>query len=259
MNMAKISEVLSSAIIAGLVVTGCATGDTDAFDTDRDLVALQFWVKSETGSFVSNADTLPEYLPNQSFVVDGEEAVPLSAGAIHGTVESVIGLDGFTISDEDETATTSFDAKDAQWRTVQLTVAVKEGTEGFKAGELVNIGLAITAELNTEKMLQGLEDMGEIVAILKPLDSENYRGQAYGVARNGVLLGEVKPDGTIWFDAFNRGFSYEYEGWSEDPENLEADKIEQEFLDGITTVDDLFSEASLEKEPITLDSEGLRE
>lgn len=147
---------------------------------------------------------LADYLPNQKFVVNGEEPKALSSGVVVGTVTRVDKGPGFIVPNESRAAVpVDFDDPAAVWRIARVTIEVEEwlGAER-RDEEVVTIGAMITHEgSEAAEQLAGIAKLARVAVVLDPDRVYDWDADVRVVARGGVLFGDIDSDGFIGFPA----------------------------------------------------------
>lgn len=180
---------------------------------------------------------LGEVLPNQTFSVDGSDPQTASAGIVHGRVVEVregasyrSGIDGGPSTE------LPFDAPDALWRAMVLTIAVQDDFDPSREAEdMVSVGVAFDGEVDAATMLAAYQEQ-HVLVVLDRLGFFPFDQTLYMPARSGALLGLVAEDGSISMPLLG--------------------EEESSYLEGLYTLDHLSAESEVAKPVISLSFDG---
>lgn len=245
---------LPSACVAvvGLSLCGACSSDSPrdadtlagSSDTDiaPDYLIGNIRAMSDAGDRRTLARNLAEFLPNQQFVVADAQPEPDSSVVVRGEVTGAVGARGFRVpgdgpeSDAASGVELDFDDPRAQWRVIDVTVAVKDSV-GDAAADEEHLGIVVDGA-DHERLVKEAAKLGEVVVVLDEPGFYTFDRKLRQVDDLGTLVGQLDPDGAITFPALDGGGSA--------------------FMGGLTTWSALKAEFTKTKKPITTDITGAR-
>lgn len=181
-------------------------------------------------------DTYSAYLPNQKYSFDGRAPEQTSGPLVVGRITRVEDGAGYRVAGRDGASgtLTDFDAPDATWRVVDVTVSVDKWIGGAGQDE-VRVGVRLTADADPDSFKNGL--LGARIAA--PLSRRGFFQHDAGlwrIERNDTLLGFVDGDGNIDL-----------------PLLLDA---QERVASGVDSLADVIEEATKEREVIRVSTAG---
>jgi hypothetical protein len=145
-------------------------------------------------------ERLRETLPNVEFSIEGEAPSGAYGSIVEGPVTEVApGAGFFDVVSENgaESVETEFGSPDATWRSIVITVAVRNDYDpAVETPETVRIGLVIPADADPETMMNAFVGR-HVIAVLDKEGTFAPLEPARSVGRSGGLFGFVDADGTI--------------------------------------------------------------
>lgn len=189
------------------------------------------------------ARNLPEYLPNQEFVIDKGQPAPEADVVVLGTVTAAHGARGFYVpgdapdADASTGTETEFEDSRAQWRVIELTVAIKDSV-GSPVGQQEHVGVVVDGA-DHKRLVAEAAQLGDVVLVLEKPGFFKFDEKLRQVDNLGTLIGQVAPDGTLGFPALGEDGS--------------------QFMGDLTTWPAIEAEFAEEKKPITTDLTGIRD
>ncbi|WP_117208037.1 hypothetical protein [Allorhizocola rhizosphaerae] len=139
-----------------------------------------------------------EMLPSQSFSVNGAPAAPRGSGVVIGRITDVRAGRGFAHPDDAPKSTqVDFNAPDALWRTVQVTLAVEEAWGKVAGQRTVTFAVIIDRGADATAAMNGLRALERVVVSLDRQGRHAYAPDMYSISRNGDMFGTVDAQGNI--------------------------------------------------------------
>ncbi len=240
---------MAVACCAALVTSGCQRSDpvasphADGPGLSADQSYLLGNVAAQRAAVNRRvlARNLAEWLPNQRFVVDGQNVPPETSVVVRGKVESAQGARGFYVPggpEEDAPAGTEIPFEDprAQWRLIELTISV-DAAVGERTEAREHVGLVVDGP-DHERLLRGAASLGSVVLVLSEAGTFRFDEQLRRVEDVGALIGRVDPRGRISFPALG----------------AESSAV----VGDLTTWEAIEKEFATQKQPIVTDATGRR-
>lgn len=224
-----LAALAATGVTTGLVVAtviGPSGGPSTALTGHEayDYAISHLQARHEARDAVYIDQNLQQLLPNQEYSVSGESAAPLVAGIQSGVITSIAPGAGYAVDGDADSGTVVDPFSDsALWRVVELTVSTDQSV-GSVATRTMRVGLAMDAEADYESFKNGL--IGQQVIL--PVEEQGFfrhDPSLFSIAHGGSLLGIIGQDNSLHFPV------------------LDADE-EETYAAGITTVPELFREAS---------------
>lgn len=192
--------------------------------SDSDYLFAHLQARSEAHDADWLESSMSELLPSHQFSVNGGPAVVRSSGVVIGRVTDVRAGKGFAHPDDAPSSTmVDFNAKDALWRTVEVTVAVDEAWGKVAGQPTVTFAVIIDRGINGAKAVNGLRGLGQVFVSLDRQGRYAYAPGLYSISHSGDLFGTVDAQGNIQLRAAEHG---------------------DDFMNGLTTVARLRAEAA---------------
>jgi hypothetical protein len=229
--------VVASATVAGIVLTH---GAGSAPDPAADRAALLRNVGDNPGAFVRDYTRLADMLPNVKDASGGVASDSVVVGRVTAVAEEagyvILNLPGTGVSGSPGARVTSFDDPSADWRTINITVAVEETLAGAKVStvHLSWPALGSTAKGQDAAAIgRALQALGRVVIVSKALPAKpEYLGVDREIPDKEAGIIQVAPGGALSLPlAAGTGG----EGGSVDTTS---------FLAGLDTLDELRAQAA---------------
>ena len=212
-KMRKASSVMVIGLVgllSAVVTAGVARGDgrvTPSPDgghvahADARAYLLDHLRDLAAGDGVWLSTRLQDQLPNHLYSIDGAEAGPISPGLVVGEVIDVAKGAGFALADPDaETRTvTDFDAPNAMWRVVEISLSVESGFGAAAGRDTVTVGLPVGGGTDPGLILEGLRGERIVVLYDEPGRFSHDRTLPAVSERAGSLIGFVDAEGAVEF------------------------------------------------------------
>ncbi len=209
-----------------------------AYAGDQPYLFDNIVARGDTVMLEPGAESLAEYLPNQTFVFDGKPSGPASEGVVKGSVVQAVGAQGYYVPSGDAESGTAigFDDPRAQWRVIEATIEVEDSI-GLGNPETVGIGVVVDVS-DTKSLVNAVKNLGTVVVVVGGQGFFKFDKELYYAERVGSLIGQVSSDGRITFPALA---------------TTEETK-ESAFVAGLDTWEAIKAEAAQPKEPIVFEA-----
>ncbi|KAA1417018.1 hypothetical protein F0U44_17725 [Nocardioides humilatus] len=161
---------------------------------------------NDAGAELRFSNDIVEHLPNQQFIVNGQEPITLSRGIVVGRVTGVLPGRAYvtdsTDSQDGRSMLVGFKDPLAEWRIARLQVSVDRWYADAPAPTDIEVGAFVAHPAGDplgQAEMRGLADLGRIVLVLDPARRFEWNTNVFPVARGGVLLGDIDTAGEIGF------------------------------------------------------------
>ncbi len=214
----RVSVLLTVLVAAGSTLTGCAQTRTEGAASPA-FALNHLKARAASVSSVDYDDKLRDWLPNQLFRIDGGVPRPLGHGVVSGEVVDAEPGRAYKVDgDADTGSEVPYGTPDALWRTIDVTLAVKDGWRTVGGSDTIRFGLSISGTVSPEDFMRSVEALDSAIVVLARQGFFAYDAELYGVGRNGSLIGVV-DQGRISLPALDTEAA---EGYVADTPTLEA-------------------------------------
>lgn len=182
-------------------VSGCGSGTTGE-SGDSALVFRAIAERAGGADSVNWATKLSDFLPAQQYVIDDSAPRSLGAGVVSGTVTGVSGAGAWeTLGDDGDSAKqVSFDAPDADWRTILVQIKVDDANSYGNFPDVLTAEFSLSGDQDYSGVMEGLRSMSTVIAAVDEKGSYELTPDAYPIELEGQALGQIQ-DGDISFPA----------------------------------------------------------
>jgi len=219
-----IAVVTLAAAVISVAAVSAWSARPDHVHSDADYLFAHLQARSHSQDADWLESSLSEMLPSHQFSVNGGPARPRGSGVVVGRVTDVRAGKGFAHPDDAPKSTVvDFNAKEALWRTVEVTVAVDEAWGRVAGQQAVTFAVIIDRGADAAKAVNGLRTLGRVFVSLDRQGRFAYAPGLYSISHSGDLFGTVDAQGNIELKATEHG---------------------DEFMKGLNTVAQLRAEAA---------------
>ncbi|MEV6965878.1 hypothetical protein AB0M47_12260 [Hamadaea sp. NPDC051192] len=214
-----------AAVVAAIGAAAFWAAQPGQTRSDADYLFAHLQARSGAQDAVWLESSFAEMLPSRQFSVNGSLATAGNKnGVVIGSVVAVNPGRGYAHPDDaPKGVEVAFDAADALWRTVDVTVAVEESWGRVAGLSKVTFAVIIDRGADADTAVDGLRSLGKVIVALDRQGRFDYAPDVYSIGHSGDLFGTVDAAGGIKLNAM------EDEG--------------AEFLAGVDTMAELRTEA----------------
>lgn len=215
-----------SVCVALFAIVSCGHDSPTAMDQPDSTAFFEELRDRDSGSMVSFAENLADYLPSQQVSFNGEEPRSAALGVAYGSVTNAEVTFAGKVSEDgpdDDGEAVRLDSPDADWRMVTATVAIDSAwLSDPDVGDEVAFTIPISGTEDPAVVIKNLEGMDRILLVLTTPDKTN---SAYYRIALETAIGQVDESGRVSFP-----------GMTQDDESA--------FLADIQTLQDIDEQAS---------------
>lgn len=243
MNLRRETRTLAPLVLCLAALVGCGSDSTGTADQVATRSADHFYsIVHETlwQDDALHAANLLQALPNRTIWSESQKAgraeSQFSDAIVAGKVVKVEPLRARIWNEDESYARVDFDDPRADGRSVSVTVEVTD-TLGVQADDglfTFTVGVLGSGNKDPQAYMASLRGLGDVAVVLERYDN-GADPVEYSPAAGTTLIGQVGKDGGLSFPAYG--------------------EHEEEFVQGIETLDDLLAEAEKPTVMIHLDTE----
>lgn len=180
---------LISVVLA--LVAACGAGTNDVVEDLR--------ARNEGLSRVRLFQSLPDLLPNRTYILENGKSFTLTQAVVLGTFGDVEPGRAYSAVESPSRVQVPFDSDDAAWKTFHAHVTVSEVIGGDTVAADQTVGLALSPGRDAGGVEAALRELGSVVLFLQTSPVFAYSPGTLGIVADGELLGQVDADGGISF------------------------------------------------------------